>query len=116
VNNDYYNQIIELLTQKPEGMKACNIARCIYNSHCNLFDNSNQYHKIHDTIRHFLWQQSKHKNSPFKKVKNLWGVYTLKQSFVTQLELCFDTWEFDIVEKKNIQQKFKQDYNPSLFD
>ncbi len=116
MNNAYYNQIIELLTCKPEGMKACNIARYIYNTHCTLFEDSPQYHQIHSAIRYFLWKQSKQSNSPFKSVSNQWGVYAIKKSFVTQLELCFENWEYDVIEKKSIATKAIPTRLPDLFD
>ena len=103
MNNAYYNQLIELLTYKPEGMKVCNIARCIYNSHCTLFDDGHLYRQIHSTVRQYLWKQSKLKNSPFKSVSNQWGVYAITKSFVAQLELCFDNWEYDVIEKRKPQ-------------
>ncbi len=105
LNNLYYNQIMELLTQKPEGMKACNISRHIYNSNCNLFDDIHKYNKIHSNVRRFLWQQSKQKNSPFQSVCGHWGHYAIKRSFAHQLELCFDNWEYDIIIEKQPELK-----------
>ena len=94
-------------------MKLCNITRCIYNSNCSLFDDEDMYRQIYSCVRSFLWKQSKLKNSPFKSVSTKWGVYSLKNSFVTQLELCFDNWEYDVVEKKPVHKP--QQNLPDLF-
>ncbi len=96
---------MELLTKRPEGMKLCNISRCIYNSNCDLFDNEHKYDKIYSSVRRFLWMQSKQKNSPFQSVKNHWGHYAIKKSFAHQLELCFDNWEYDVIQEKPVETK-----------
>ncbi len=102
---------MELLSQKPEGMKLCNISRCIYNTNCNLFDDGHKYKQIYSSVKRFLWNQSKLKNSPFQSVANQWGHYAIKHSFAHQLELCFDTWEYDVVEEKPVVQKAPEQIN-----
>ncbi len=113
MKNTYYNQIIELLSNRPDGMKPCKIARHIYNSHCGLFEEKNLYPQIYSSVRRFLWEQSHKNESPFSHKNNEWGVYTLKKSFVTQLELVFDNWEYDIVQES--KKKAKQKEEPNLF-
>lgn len=100
MKNAYYQQTIELLTDKPEGMKLCNIARNIYNSHCNLFEDPNLYHQIYTQLKRFLWVQSRRERSPFRAVDNRWGFYRLKKSFAYQFELPFDDFTYDIVQPR----------------
>lgn len=89
MQNRYYNQTIELLSGRPEGMRVCNIAKNIYNSNCCLFDNPVNYKSLRAALGCFLWVSSKDKNSPFSRVEGRRGVYTLKKSFAVQLELEF---------------------------
>ncbi len=105
MNNIYYNQIVELLAYKTEGMKLCNIVKYIYNCNCNLFEDNNLYKRIYCGVRQFLWSQSKQKESPFTRVNGKWGVYRLKKSFIKQLELCFDDWEYDGIQLKQAKKK-----------
>ncbi len=102
---------MELLTQKPEGMKVCNISRHIYNTNCSLFDDEHKYKKIYSNVRRFLWQQSKQKNSPFQSVEEHRGHYAIRKSFAHQLELCFDNWEYDVIEE---QKKEKPAEEPHI--
>lgn len=88
--NAYYKQTIELLMAHPKGMRTCNIARFIYNSHCSLFDNSLNYQRLRRDVSQFLWHQSKLQTSPFKRVKDKRGFYSLKPDFAMQLELQFE--------------------------
>lgn len=112
MKNTYYKQIIELLTNRPEGMRPCKIAKHIYNTHCGLFEDEDLYQQIYRSIRHYLWEQSNKNDTPFSHKDNKRGVYTLKNSFVTQLELSFENWEYDIIENK---KKVKTKELPNLF-
>lgn len=88
--NSYYKQTIELLMGRPQGMRACNIARHIYNSNCSLFDNSLDYSELRLQVSQFLWHQSKSKTSPFCRIEDKRGFYALKPDFALQLEFDFD--------------------------
>lgn len=114
MKNLYYNQIIEILTNNPEGVKVNNISRQLYNSHCSLFETDDLYKSIYESTRRFLWKQSKSPSSPFCKVDGKWGVYALRKSFVIQLELCFDNWEYDVVQHKKPKEEESSSY-PNLF-
>ena len=97
----YYKQIIDLLSQKPEGLKVSTIAIHIYNSQGNLFTDEGLYQKIYESVRQFLWQQSRKRNSPFAAVDGKRGYYKLRRHFNIQTELMFeDDFQYDIVETK----------------
>lgn len=91
--NEYYNQLVEILMAQPEGMRLGNVARAIYNSHCNLFEASNEalYREIYNVVARHLYRESRKRTSPFMRTK--WGWYALRQNFVVQLELPFDAWD-----------------------
>jgi hypothetical protein len=95
MQNQYYNEMIQLLMGNPEGMRVGTIARAIYNASCDLFDAQagSRFHQIYTSIRRYLWQQSRRQRSPFRRIK--WGTYALRHNFVYQLELTFDEWEDD---------------------
>jgi len=82
-----------MLMHHTEGMRLGTIARTLYNKDCDLFDPEadGKFQRIYSTVKRFLWTQSKLKRSPFERRK--WGIYTLRNRFVVQLELCFDDWE-----------------------
>lgn len=105
----YYRQIVDLLSLKPEGLKVSTIAIHIYNQQGNLFTDEGLYQKIYESIRQFLWQQSKKRNSPFVTVDGKRGYYKLRPNFHYQAELMFeDDFQYDIVEPK---KKKEQDPN-----
>ncbi len=93
MKNQYYDDLVSLLIQHPDGMRLGSIARTIYNRNADLFDtdSAQRYRLIYDSMRRFLWQQSRQKRSAFERLK--WGIYALRKHFVYQLELCFDDWE-----------------------
>lgn len=95
MKNQYYNEMVEMLMGNPEGMRVGVIARAIYNASCDLFDTKagSRFRNIYDTVRRYLWQQSRRKKSPFRRLK--WGTYALRRNFVYQLELTFDEWDDD---------------------
>lgn len=105
MNNIYYNQLVELLAYKPEGMKLCSIVKYIYNCNCSLFEDADLYRQIYSNVRWFLWSQSRRKDSPFVRVNGKWGMYGLKKNFMVQLELCFDNWEYDVIQPKPVRKK-----------
>lgn len=97
MKNAYYQQTIEILTAKPEGVKLCNIARIIYNSNCGLFEDPRLYDTIYTQLKRFLWTQSRRERSPFQAVNGRWGFYAIKRTFVQQLELPFDDFQYEKV-------------------
>lgn len=113
MKNQYYNQTIELLTGRPEGMKLCNIARNIYNSNNDLFSDENLYWDIYRQLKNFLYRQSKLKNSPFKAC-NKWGYYGIRASVAVQFELPFDDFTYDGIEPKKTAKPVKVE-QPNLF-
>lgn len=115
MKNLYYNQIVEYLFNKPEGIRLINIIRHVYNSNSGLFEDPDLYSQINKSVRTYLWRQSKKNNSPFIRVPKKWGCYALKRGFVVQLELCFDNWEYDIVETKTKKTVKEEPPMPNLF-
>lgn len=115
MNNIYYNQLVELLAYKPEGMKLCRIVKYIYNCNCSLFEDADLYRQIYSNVRWFLWSQSRRKDSPFMRINGKWGMYGLKKNFMVQLELCFDNWEYDIIQPKPVRKKPEYEQQ-SLFE
>jgi len=113
MKNIYYNQTIELLTQRPEGMKLCHIARAIFNSNNDLFADEDLYRQIYGQLKRFLWRQSKLKNSPFKACQK-WGYYGIRKSAAIQFELPFDDFQYDIIEPKHTPKPQKVEM-PNLF-
>lgn len=113
MKNAYYNQIMELLTQRPEGMKLCAIARCIYNSNTDLFADEDLYPQIYGQLKRFLWHQSKVKRSPFVSCKR-WGYYAIRKSAAIQFELPFDDFQYDGIETKKTAKPIKVE-QPNLF-
>lgn len=113
MKNIYYNQIVELLTTHPEGMKLCNIARVVYNSNNDLFADENLYKQIYGQLKRFLWTQSKLKNSPFKACEK-WGHYGIRRSFAIQFELPFDDFQYDVIDTKKAAKPVKV-VQPNLF-
>ena len=107
MKNSYYNEIVNLLMEHPDGVPVRKIARQIYNTDVNLFDpdSAGKFRGIHLSVQRFLWSQSRKQRSPFERKE--WGTYALKKRFVFQLELEFEDWEDeDIVierpEKKRV--------------
>jgi len=113
MKNIYYNQTIELLTNKPEGMKLCNIARNIFNANNDLFADEDLYSQIYHQLKRFLWRQSKLKHSPFKACKR-WGYYGIRKSVAIQFELPFDDFQYDGIEPKKTAKPVKVE-QPNLF-
>ncbi|MBR3092891.1 MAG: hypothetical protein IKG99_07690 [Bacteroidaceae bacterium] len=114
MKNLYYNQIVELLEHKPEGMKLQTIVKHVYNQNCGLFERPDLYKKMYSSISMYLWKQSKKKRSPFDSVAGKWGCYRLKRGFVIQLELCFDDFTYDEIQPKK-KKKLQVEQLPNLF-
>lgn len=113
MDNNYYNQTIELLAGRPEGMKLCKIARNIYNMNNDLFADENLYLQIYGQLRNFLYRQSKLKHSPFKACDK-WGYYGIRRSAAIQFELPFDDFTYDGIEPKKTAKPVKVE-QPNLF-
>lgn len=113
MKNIYYNQVVQLLTGRPEGMKLCNIARQVYNANNDLFADEDLYRQIYTQLKRFLWVQSRKKNSPFMACKK-WGYYGIRNSYAVQFELPFDDFQYDIIEPKRTAKVQKPEM-PNLF-
>lgn len=87
--NIYHRDIVNLLLPcGREGMKACNIARRIYNKYADLFDDSVNYDSIHKSIGVYLWKMCQKRESIF--YRNSYGVYSIKPDVAVQLDLFWD--------------------------
>ena len=115
MKNLYYNQIVELLEHKPEGMKLQTIVLHVYNQNCGLFERPDLYKKMYTSISMYLWKQSKKRRSPFQSVAGKWGCYKLRKGFVIQLELCFDDFTYDEIQPGKKKKKLEVDQLPNLF-
>lgn len=91
-----------------EGMHVSQLTRMVYNIHTNLFDKHLDYVQLHNTIRWYLWRQSKMRRSPFKHVCH--GYYALKSDMAIQLDFCFDT----PAERDEREEKKKEDTNNNI--
>lgn len=115
MKNQYYNEMVEMLMAHPNGMRVGLMARTIYNSNCDLFDTdaARRFKKIYDSVKRYLWTQSRHKHSPFERRK--WGTYALKKNFVFQLELAFDDWDSDNIDLKKVYKEAPPSKNPKAY-
>lgn len=90
MKNVYHSDIMQILMLKgKDGMHVAQLTRMVYNLHTNLFDRHLDYMQLHNTIRWYLWRQSKLRRSPFKRIS--YGCYALKSDMAIQLDFCFDT-------------------------
>lgn len=85
----YYNQLVEILLQKPKGMRLSVIATNIYNLNAGLFSSSELYDEIYKTIKQFLYRESKKRKSIFVHVPDKWGYYAIRRKQARQLRLKF---------------------------
>lgn len=93
MKNAYHRDIMtELISRGSDGMRIYQIARCIYNRHCGLFEKEVDYESIYKSISFYLWSQSKLSRSPF--VRQGRGKYALKSDIAIQLDL-FEDIPFD---------------------
>lgn len=89
VNNIYHRDIIEILLEcGGGGLRIKNLARRIYNKHVDFFVSDIEYNEIRDCIGRYLWEQSKHNESPFTRTR--YGTYAIKPDFAIQLDLFLD--------------------------
>lgn len=87
--NIYHRDIVNLLLPcGREGMKACNIARRIYNKYADFFDDGVSYDNIHKSIGVYLWKMCQKRESIF--YRNSYGVYSIKPDMAVQLDLFWD--------------------------
>ena len=121
MNNLFYNEMIELLTRHPKGLRVGNIARALYNNHCDLFSGSSDldFINIYRSIRFFLWQNSRNSMSPFERKG--WGIYALRKTFVAQQNLTFEDFEGEIPIPKDkeeplVHRSSQKVYMPDLFE
>ncbi len=98
MNNAYHRDIMEiLLSCGKEGMKLCRIASKVYNKHASLFDRDLDYVSLHRSLGMYLWRQSRHRESPFRR--NAYGVYSIKPDVAVQLDLFWNLEVSDIDEE-----------------
>ncbi|MBR6141050.1 MAG: hypothetical protein IKQ37_04730 [Bacteroidaceae bacterium] len=89
MKNIYHRDIIEILLEcGREGLRIKNIARRIYNKHADFFVTDIDYSEIRDSIGYYLWEQSRHSESPF--LRTSYGTYAMKADFAIQLDLFLD--------------------------
>ena len=115
MKNQYYNEMVQLLMDHPKGMRVGVMARIIYNSNCDLFDTDakGRFRKIYESVKRYLWTQSRQKHSPFERLK--WGTYGLRKNFVFQLELAFDDWDEESIDLKKMQNEPRASKNPEAY-
>lgn len=90
MNNIYHRDIVNILLPfGREGLKACSIAKRIYNLHADLFDERVNFDEIHRSIGVYLWKQSQKNESPF--LRNAYGIYSIKPDIAIQLDLFWDS-------------------------
>lgn len=81
--------MIEVLLQRPKGMRLSVIVANIYNMNAGLFSSPELYDTIHQQVYSFLYRESKKKKSAFIRVPGRWGYYAIKRSYARQLKLQF---------------------------
>ncbi len=89
MTNVYHSEILHLLLRCGKaGMRVADISRYVFNIHVGLFVDDLRYDDLHQTIRCYLWRQSKLRRSPFMRVK--YGMYAIKDDMAIQLDFDFD--------------------------
>ena len=60
MKNSYYNEIVNLLMEHPDGVPVRKIARQIYNTDVNLFDpdSAGKFRGIHLSVQRFLCRRA----------------------------------------------------------
>lgn len=69
-------------------MRVADISKYVFNLHSSLFSDDLKYEDLHQTLRCYLWRQSKIRRSPFKRVR--YGVYAIKDDMAIQLDIDFE--------------------------
>lgn len=89
MNNAYHRDIMEiLLACGGNGLKLHRISKKIYNRHADLFADDVNYDALYNSVRFYLWKQSKRRESPI--MRNSFGVYAIKPDAAIQLDLFWD--------------------------
>lgn len=86
------------------------LTRLVYNRHAGLFADGLRFEDVYNTLRFYLWAQSRRPSSPFTTGQRR-GFYALKADAALQLDLCFTP--FSEPEEKTVRPP-EPDY-PSLF-
>lgn len=111
MKNEYHRDLVEILL--PEGRKGLPVrilTRLVYNRHTGLFADGLRFENVYNTLRFYLWAQSRRPSSPFTTGQGR-GFYALKADAALQLDLCFAP--FSEPEEKKARPP-EPDY-PSLF-
>ncbi len=89
MQNVYHGEIMELLLRCGRGgMHVADISKYVYNMHAGLFNSELSFDALHQTLRHYLWRQSRLRRSPFRKAG--YGIYAIKDDMALQLDFVFD--------------------------
>lgn len=89
MNKKCKNQIVEILLQRPKGMKLSVIVRNLYNLNSGLFEDYDLYETLYNTTKQYLYRESRKKESIFKHVNDKWGYYAIKPHYARQLKFKF---------------------------
>lgn len=110
----FYNDIYEILQAKGcKGLPVRLIAREVYNRHAGLFNTGMTYRRVYQSVRFFLWAQSRKRSSPFMKA-GARGQYALKPGVCGQMKLHFTEYPAEAVGKERKTGEPQMEY-PSLF-
>lgn len=90
MKKQYYDQMIEILLQKPKGLRLSAIATNIYNMNAGLFSSPELYDDIYRVVKQFLYRESKKKKSVIVHVPDKWGYYAIRKGMTRQLKIQFD--------------------------
>jgi len=89
MKNAYHHDIMTMLTRSGiEGMNVRQIARLLYNEYAGFFEQDVVYEKIYNSVRRYLWGQSKMRRSPIIWLRR--GQYGLRQDAAVQLDFLID--------------------------
>jgi len=112
----YHKDIVEILTNRPEGLRVSAIAVHIYNRQRGLFDDGCKYDKIYAAVKQYLWTQSQKPHSIIKAVKDKRGYYTISNSYFLQHSFDFDKSEYLVSEPMDNDMKKDKTNQLNLFD
>ncbi len=112
MKNIYHRDIMEvLLAQGREGMCLRQIARQVYNRHVGLFTTHITYRNIYQSIRFYLWYQSRQLSSPFTRGEKR-GWYAVKPCLGVQMDIRFEEPASPQPESRNHREETEY---PTLF-
>lgn len=89
MKNEYHHDLMEILAKAgSNGLQVRFIALQIYNRRTGLFCDTIDFNKLYDSIRFYLWSQSRRPSSPFMHGAAK-GFYRLKPAMYQQMLLPF---------------------------